>query len=162
MKKQIEQVKEFHVVTESSVNEKLKLSALVLRNSLIHEEAAEVNHAFDKLISLLFKKSLIKLVNKNTLLLTSEEQENILSTNSEEVLAELLKELSDLLYVIYGTFVSLGISPELAIDIFDEVHRSNMSKTVNGKVIKNEQGKVLKPTSYTPADVLSILTDFKS
>jgi len=37
--------------------------------------------------------------------------------------------------------------------VFAEVHRSNMAKLVDGKVIRREDGKVLKPEGWTPPDV---------
>ena len=56
------------------------------------------------------------------------------------------KELADLLYVVYGTAVSLGIPID---DVFCEVHTSNMSKLDdNGKPIYREDGKVLKGPHY--------------
>jgi predicted HAD superfamily Cof-like phosphohydrolase len=61
------------------------------------------------------------------------------------------KELADLLYVVYGTAVSLGIDME---PVFKEVHRSNMSK-VGG--YKREDGKWVKPPTYSPADILPII-----
>ncbi len=61
------------------------------------------------------------------------------------------KELADLLYVVYGTAVSLGIDME---PVFQEVHRSNMSK-VGG--YKREDGKWVKPPTYSPADILPII-----
>ena len=51
------------------------------------------------------------------------------------------KELADLLYVVYGTAVSCGI--EMA-PVFQEVHRSNMSK-VGGH--KRADGKWIKPST---------------
>ena len=57
--------------------------------------------------------------------------------------------LGDLLYVVYGTAVSYGIDME---PIFNEIHRSNMSKMwPDGKIHKNEFGKVVKPDCYSPA-----------
>lgn len=38
-----------------------------------------------------------------------------------------------------------------------EVARSNASKTVNGRLIKNENGKVMKPDTYSPPDLVSVL-----
>ena len=61
------------------------------------------------------------------------------------------KELADLLYVVYGTAVSLGIDME---PVFKEVHRSNMSK-VGG--YKREDGKWVKPPTYSPAALQDIL-----
>jgi predicted HAD superfamily Cof-like phosphohydrolase len=67
----------------------------------------------------------------------------------------LAKELADLLYVVYGTADLLEIPLEA---VFAEVHRSNMSKVVNGQVIRREDGKILKPDNYREADVHGALT----
>ena len=61
------------------------------------------------------------------------------------------KELADLLYVVYGTAVSYGVDMD---PVFREVHRSNLSK-VGG--YKREDGKWVKPPTYSPADVKSLL-----
>lgn len=66
-------------------------------------------------------------------------------------LTAIAKEIADLLYVTYGTAVSYGIDME---PIFQEVHRSNMSK-VGG--YKRADGKWVKPPTYSPADIVSIL-----
>lgn len=50
--------------------------------------------------------------------------------------------LGDLLYVVYGAAVAFGIDLE---PIFNEIHRSNMTK-IGGPV--REDGKVLKPATY--------------
>lgn len=61
------------------------------------------------------------------------------------------KELADLLYVVYGTAVSYGVDMD---PVFREVHRSNLSK-VGG--YKREDGKWVKPPTYSPADVEPLL-----
>lgn len=61
------------------------------------------------------------------------------------------KELADLLYVVYGTAVSYGVDMD---PVFREVHRSNLSK-VGG--YKREDGKWVKPPTYSPADVKPLL-----
>ncbi|HWF58813.1 MAG TPA: MazG nucleotide pyrophosphohydrolase domain-containing protein [Nitrospira sp.] len=66
-------------------------------------------------------------------------------------LAAVAKEMADLLYVTYGTAVSYGIDME---PVFQEVHRSNLSK-VGG--YKRADGKWVKPPTYSPADVQSIV-----
>ena len=66
-------------------------------------------------------------------------------------LAAVAKEMTDLLYVTYGTAVSYGIDME---PVFQEVHRSNLSK-VGG--YKRADGKWVKPTTYSPADIDSIV-----
>lgn len=59
--------------------------------------------------------------------------------------AHLLKELCDLLYVAHGLGVSFGLDIDEA---FNRVHESNMSKLVEGKPLKNKDGKVLKGYNY--------------
>lgn len=63
---------------------------------------------------------------------------------------QLAKELADLLYVVYGTADAFGIPIDY---VFSEVHRSNMSKLVDGKPLKREDGKVLKGPNYTPPNL---------
>lgn len=70
------------------------------------------------------------------------------------------KELADLMYVVLGTASALGFE-EVFEDVFDEVHSSNMSKLgPDGKPIYDEFGKVLKPKTYTPAN-LNFLSEEK-
>jgi predicted HAD superfamily Cof-like phosphohydrolase len=68
-------------------------------------------------------------------------------------LAAVAKEMADLLYVVYGTAVSYGINMD---PVFREVHRSNMSK-VGG--YKREDGKWVKPATYSPARIEPILAE---
>ena len=57
-----------------------------------------------------------------------------------------LKELADLLYVIYGYAVTFGWDLDEA---FRRVHESNMSKLGDdGKPIKDNNGKVMKGPNY--------------
>jgi predicted HAD superfamily Cof-like phosphohydrolase len=63
--------------------------------------------------------------------------------------------VADLLYVVYGTADEAGIDVDA---VFAEVHRSNMSKVgADGKVLKRADGKILKPDTYSPPDVESVL-----
>ena len=65
--------------------------------------------------------------------------------------------LSDLMYVVLGTYVSHGLQ-NAAEALFDEVHRSNMSKLdADGQVIYRADGKVLKSDRWRPPDLRSIL-----
>src|SRR5918999_1525912 len=61
--------------------------------------------------------------------------------------------LADLLYVVYGTAISYGIDIR---PIFEEVHRSNMTK-VGGRI--RADGKVLKPEGWEPPSLEPILRD---
>ena len=61
--------------------------------------------------------------------------------------------LSDLLYVVMGTYLSHGLQDK-AERLFDEVHRSNMSKLdEDGQPIYRADGKVLKSELYVPPDL---------
>ena len=55
--------------------------------------------------------------------------------------------------------ISLAITYDIPLqEIWDEVSRSNMSKiSDNGKVIKNEFGKIQKPATFSPANIRAIL-----
>jgi predicted HAD superfamily Cof-like phosphohydrolase len=65
--------------------------------------------------------------------------------------------LSDLMYVVLGTYVSHGLQ-DVAEALFHEVHRSNMSKLdEHGNVIHRADGKVLKSTGWSPPDLAKIL-----
>ena len=68
--------------------------------------------------------------------------------------------LSDLMYVVLGTYVSHGLQ-DVAEALFAEVHRSNMSKLgENGAVIYREDGKVLKSQHWQPPDLLAVLAGY--
>lgn len=124
-----EMVREFHETFGAVINDlptRLSVKDRALRISLIMEEAKEAVEA---------------------LLAGSREE--------PEYLAEVAKELSDILYVVYGTGVAMGLDLDLA---FEEVHRSNMSKVwEDGTVKYREDGKVLKPPTYSPADIRGVL-----
>jgi len=63
--------------------------------------------------------------------------------------------IGDLLYVVLGAAVAMGIDSEA---VFAEVHRSNMTKLwPDGTVHRREDGKVLKPPTYSPADIKGVL-----
>lgn len=83
--------------------------------------------------------------------LIQEEFEEFQEAMHSRDLPAMAKELADVLYVVYGTAVSLGIDME---PVFKEVHRSNMSK-VGG--YKREDGKWVKPPTYSPASLDNIL-----
>lgn len=61
---------------------------------------------------------------------------------------ELAKELADLIYVTVGTAVELGIDIDR---VFEEVHRSNMSK-LDGMEVR-EDGKIKKGPNYRPPEL---------
>ena len=58
-----------------------------------------------------------------------------------------LKELADLVYVAFQYAASRGWPLDEALD---RVYGSNMSKLVDGKPLRREDGKVLKGPNYKP------------
>lgn len=65
--------------------------------------------------------------------------------------------LTDLMYVLLGTYVSHGLQ-SYAEELFHEVHRSNMSKfSLAEQTMRREDGKVLKPISFSPPDIQAVL-----
>jgi len=69
-------------------------------------------------------------------------------------LVEVADALADIIYIACGTAVSYGIPLD---DVFTEVHRSNMAKLVDGKVIRREDGKIQKPEGWTAPDIKGVL-----
>ena len=66
--------------------------------------------------------------------------------------------LGDMLYVLVGTIVEHGLADKIEA-IFDEIHRSNMTKVVDGKVKRRDDGKILKPEGYERPNLKPILED---
>lgn len=71
-------------------------------------------------------------------------------------LIEIADALTDIEYVLAGGFLQCGLG-DAADDLFAEVQRSNMTKTVDGKVIRNEAGKIQKPEGYSKPDLKTIV-----
>ena len=88
-------------------------------------------------------------------LIEEELDELHLGVDNQDIV-EVADALTDLLYVVYGAGHALGIDLD---ECFQEVHQSNMSKLgQDGRVIKREDGKVLKPDTYFPPDLKSVLS----
>lgn len=65
--------------------------------------------------------------------------------------------LTDLAYILFGTYVTHGLQ-DAAEALFDEVHRSNMSKLdEHGQPIYRADGKVLKSPRFSAPDLKAIL-----
>lgn len=61
--------------------------------------------------------------------LIEEENAELQQAAIDEDIVEVADALCDLLYVVLGAFTAYGFSPVLSKELFDEVQRSNMSKT---------------------------------
>jgi predicted HAD superfamily Cof-like phosphohydrolase len=91
-------------------------------------------------------------------LLLEEEFNEYEKAESENDLVEIADALADIIYIACGTAVSYGIPLD---KIFEEVHRSNMAKLVDGKVLRRKDGKIQKPAGWTAPDVAGILNKEK-
>jgi len=69
-----------------------------------------------------------------------------------------IKEALDLMYVTAG-YLNVTIGPEKAQECWEALHANNMSKCTDGKLVKNEVGKVQKPDGYEKLDLSLILGD---
>lgn len=71
---------------------------------------------------------------------------------------EIADALGDQLYILLGTIISHGLEDKIEA-IFDEIHRSNMTKLdANGKPIYREDGKVKKSDLFEEPNIEKILT----
>lgn len=75
-------------------------------------------------------------------------------------LIEILDALVDVRYLLDGTIKKYGFQ-----DIFDEaldlVHRNNMTKVVDGKVLRRSDGKIQKPENFEPVNLKVLFTKLK-
>jgi len=86
--------------------------------------------------------------------LITEEFDELTDAEFANDLVKVADALADLIYIACGTAVSYGIPLD---DVFAEVHRSNMAKLVDGKVIRRADGKVQKPEGWTAPDIKGVL-----
>lgn len=127
---------EFMTAMEQPVSQGWEdLEGIKLGLKLIEEETEEFREAVENLF-------------ENT---EGGEGEDVLNESRED----LVKELTDLLYVCHWTATRIGIDVNEA---FRRVHASNMSKLgPDGKPVKREDGKVLKGPGYHAPDLSDIV-----
>lgn len=124
-----------------------------------HEKMGLPNPAFFSIFSSLKKQGRTKLLKTLKLrkkLILEEHREvqkelnQLLSGESNSAVA-LMKELADLLYVVYGAAVELGVDLD---DVFLQVHKDNLAKLwPDGKPRFDEDGKVRKPDTYVHPNI---------
>jgi predicted HAD superfamily Cof-like phosphohydrolase len=84
--------------------------------------------------------------------LISEEIIETINAIEEKDLAKIADGIVDSIVVLIGTALAYGIDIR---PIWDEVHRTNMAKTINKTFRKD--GKLLKPVGWMPPEILPIL-----
>jgi predicted HAD superfamily Cof-like phosphohydrolase len=91
--------------------------------------------------------------------LIKEENEEYLEACKNGDIVEIADALGDQLYILFGTILKHGLEHKIE-EIYDEIHRSNMSKLDdNGEPIFREDGKVLKSANYFKPDIRKILDE---
>ncbi len=160
-----EQVTEFHKAFGVPVNDtpqRISMERVHLRRELIAEEVGETLKA-------LFC-----------------EYHNLRKDCPTGNLVEIADGLADAAYVIFGAAIEFGIDLQA---VFDEVHRSNMTKLWNSKeymddgcalsatntriglpstaeekiwAVKRQDGKIVKPKSYEPANISKVLENLSA
>jgi predicted HAD superfamily Cof-like phosphohydrolase len=88
--------------------------------------------------------------------LLSEEVEEYAEAARAGDMVEILDALADIGYILAGTIINHGMQ-NIYDDAFDEVHRSNMAKLVDGKVLRRADGKVMKPEGWQPPNLAQFL-----
>lgn len=67
----------------------------------------------------------------------------------------MIKEALDLMYVT-AQYLNVTIGPEAATKCWDALHANNMSKCIEGKLVKRADGKIMKNDGFKKLD-LSVL-----
>jgi len=89
--------------------------------------------------------------------LMHEENEEYLQAVKDNNLEEVADALGDMLYILCGTILDHGMQYKIE-EVFDEIHRSNMSKLdKNGQPLYREDGKVIKGPNYFKPNIGEIL-----
>lgn len=89
--------------------------------------------------------------------LMEEENQEYLDACMDQDLTEIADALGDKLYILAGTIITHGMQ-HIIVDVFNEIHRSNMSKLgEDGQPIFREDGKILKGPDYFKPDLKPIV-----
>lgn len=88
--------------------------------------------------------------------LLCEELGEYITAEAHDDLTEVVDALLDIIVVSYGTLLAY-VGPEAAEAAAAEVTRSNLDKIVDGKVLRREDGKVVKPRDWRGPDIAGVL-----
>lgn len=89
--------------------------------------------------------------------LIEEEVMELLQASTKGDIVGVADAITDCLYILYGTALEWGLADKLP-ELFNEVHRSNMSKLdEDGNPVYREDGKIIKGNNYTPPHLKDIV-----
>lgn len=69
---------------------------------------------------------------------------------------EILDALVDQMYVLLGTINFHGMQ-DIFEEAFNRVHENNLTKFPNGKVLRNPDGKILKPEGFKSVNLSDLV-----
>lgn len=89
-------------------------------------------------------------------LMREENKEYMVATQNLDKI-EVLDACTDMLYILLGTINQHGLQ-DVIEEAFTRVHVNNMTKIgPDGKVIRNAEGKILKPTWFKNVDLTDLI-----
>ena len=89
--------------------------------------------------------------------LMQEENDEYLEACRNNDLTQIADALGDKMYILFGSIIAHGLQYKIE-EIFDEIHRSNMSKLdENGNPIYRSDGKIMKSKNYFLPHIVEIL-----
>lgn len=88
--------------------------------------------------------------------LLQEEVDELADAVSKNDQVEILDAVIDIIYIALGTAHECGVLDKVS-KAWDMVHENNLTKLgADGKVVKNQNGKVVKPSNYVSVDLKSL------
>ena len=91
--------------------------------------------------------------------LMAEENKEYLVATLQEDQVEILDAVVDMLYILAGTINQHGLQ-DLIEPAFNLVHQNNLTKVgPNGKVLRDPNGKILKPQGFQPVNLKQLFKD---
>ena len=82
-------------------------------------------------------------------------EENLEFLDSKSVV-DCLDACVDMMYILAGTINACGLQ-NVFEEAFERVHQNNMTKVVDGKVVRSSTGKILKPEGFVPVDLKDLV-----
>jgi predicted HAD superfamily Cof-like phosphohydrolase len=138
------------------LQEELMDATLYIEKQLsIKDPKIEMVRQFNKTYDILIKNTPSKISKDQWSLkfdLMKEELNEYKEACENEDLTEICDAIVDMMYILNGIILAHGLS-NVILDMFKEVHSSNMSKLENGKVIRRHDGKIMKGSEYFKPDL---------
>lgn len=129
------------------------MTSLKEKINMVHEFHEVFRIPANQSPSIDLSEDLIKLRHR----LMQEENDEYLEACREENITLIADALGDQLYILFGTIITHGLQYKIE-EVFDEIHRSNMSKLDDSRQpLYREDGKVMKSNNYFLPDIKSIL-----